>query len=101
MLNSDGGGDSNYVKITVDMLDSVPEMPQAYPEFSQFKELPAWGFFFRHVDGLEMKNIMLITKQKDYRLPVVADDVRNLNASNIKALDAYYEYPVNNIIYQR
>lgn len=101
MLNSDGGGDSHYVKITVDMLDSVPEMPQAYPEFSQFKELPAWGFFFRHVDGLEMKNIMLITKQKDYRLPVVADDVRNLNASNIKALDAYYEYPVNNIIYQR
>lgn len=101
MLNSDGGGDSNYVKMTVAMLDSVPEMPQAYPEFSQFKELPAWGLFFRHVDDLTLNNIKLTAKFKDYRWPIVLDDVSNLKTSNIKAIDAQSEYQDSSFIFQR
>ena len=52
-------------------------MPKAYPEFSQHEELPAWGFFIRHVDGLVMKNITLKALKKDYRTAIVMDDVKN------------------------
>ena len=54
-----GGGDEHYAHVGLDELDKVPEMPKAYPEFSQHMELPAWGFFVRHVDGLVMSNIKL------------------------------------------
>ena len=40
-------------------------------------ELPAWGFFIRHVDGLTMKNIQLTAQKKDYRTAIVMDDVKN------------------------
>ena len=72
-----GGGDPHYAYRGLDQLDQVPEMPKAYPEFSQHKELPAWGFFIRHVDGLVMKNITLKALKKDYRTAIVMDDVKN------------------------
>jgi len=52
-------------------------MPKAYPEFSQHMELPAWGFFVRHVDGLTMRNIKLTAQKKDYRTAIVLDDVQH------------------------
>src|SRR4030095_8250172 len=33
-----------------------PENEQAYPEPVMFGEMPAYGFFVRHVNGLEMDN---------------------------------------------
>ena len=72
-----GGGDPHYAYRGLDQLDQVPEMPKAYPEFSQHEELPAWGFFIRHVDGLVMKNITLKALKKDYRTAIVMDDVKN------------------------
>ena len=78
-----GGGDPYYAHVGLDELDAVPEMPRAYPEFSQHKELPAWGFFIRHVDGLTMRNIHLRALRKDYRTAVVMDDVQNHNISEL------------------
>ena len=72
-----GGGDPHYAYVGLDELEKVPEMPKAYPEFSQHEELPAWGFFIRHVDGLTMKNIKLTALKKDYRTAIVLDDVSN------------------------
>ena len=72
-----GGGDPHYAHVGLDELDKVPEMPKAYPEFSQHMELPAWGFFIRHVEGLTMKNIKLTALKKDYRTAIVLDDVKN------------------------
>ena len=72
-----GGGDPHYAHVGLDELDKVPEMPKAYPEFSQHMELPAWGFFIRHVDGLTMRNIKLTALKKDYRTAIVMDDVQN------------------------
>ena len=72
-----GGGDPHYAHVGLDELDKVPEMPKAYPEFSQHMELPAWGFFVRHVDGLTMHNIKLTALKKDYRTAIVLDDVSN------------------------
>ncbi len=78
-----GGGDPHYAHVGLDELDKVPEMPKAYPEFSQHMELPAWGFFIRHVDGLTLRNIKLTALKKDYRTAIVMDDVKNHNINEL------------------
>ncbi len=82
-----GGGDPNYAHRGLDELDKVPEMPKAYPEFSQHMELPAWGFYVRHVDGLVMKGIKLTALEKDYRTAVVIDDVKNHEISTLQVYE--------------
>ena len=82
-----GGGDPHYAHVGLDELDKVPEMPKAYPEFSQHMELPAWGFFIRHVDGLTMNNIKLTALKKDYRTAIVMDNVNNHNISNLTVIE--------------
>lgn len=79
-----GGGNPFYAKVGLDELDKVPEMPKAYPEFSQHKELPAWGFYLRHADGVTFKNIKLTAEKKDYRPAIVLDDVHNASFTGIK-----------------
>ena len=78
-----GGGDPHYAHVGLDELDKVPEMPKAYPEFSQHEELPAWGFFIRHVDGLTMRDIKLTALKKDYRTAIVMDDVNSHDISGL------------------
>ena len=79
-----GGGNPFYAKVGLNELNKVPEMPKAYPEFSQHKELPAWGFYIRHVDGVTFKNVKLKALKKDYRPAIVLDDVHNGTFSKIK-----------------
>jgi len=74
-IHHPGGGDPNFARIGLDELDKVPELPSNYPEFSMFKELPAWGFYLRHVKNLTMENIKLVAEKKDYRRAIVMDDV--------------------------
>ena len=45
-----------FAKVGLDELDKIPEMGASYPEFSMFKELPAWGFFIRHAEGITFEN---------------------------------------------
>jgi hypothetical protein len=80
-----GGGNENYAKVGLNELDIVPELPKAYPEFSQFKELPAWCFYVRLVDGLTFKNIKMTAKEKDYRPAIVLDDVHNGTFKQVSA----------------
>jgi hypothetical protein len=75
-----GGGNRQRAFVPADSLHLVPERPADYPEFSMFGELPAWGFYCRHVDGLQMKNVQLILDQKDYRKPIIVDDVLGFSA---------------------
>jgi polygalacturonase len=70
-----GGGNPNYAKVGLDELDKVPELGPNYPEFSMFKELPAWGFYIRHAKGITFDNVKLTCEDKDYRTAVVLDDV--------------------------
>jgi hypothetical protein len=73
-----GAGNPLYAKrgLTPAELDSIPEMRKAYPEFSQFKELPAWGFYIRHAQGISFENVKLTVNKKDYRPAIVMDDVQ-------------------------
>ena len=65
-------------------LKDVKENVNGYPEFSMFGEMPSWGFYVRHVNGIEMKNIKLILEKEDFRPAFVFDDVKNLT---MKAID--------------
>ena len=70
-----GGGNPNYARVGLDELDKVPELAANYPEFSMFKELPAWGFYIRHAKDITFENVRLICEKEDYRTAVVLDDV--------------------------
>ena len=49
-----------------------------------FGELPAWGFYIRHVAGLEMKNVTLKLKTADYRPAFVFDDAKEVKLQSIQ-----------------
>lgn len=51
---------------------NVPEQIDSYPEFHMFGELPAWGLFVRHVDGLKLDNVKMAVREPDYRPAMVA-----------------------------
>ncbi len=79
-----GGGNPNFARVGLDELDKVPEMAASYPEFSMFKELPAWGFFIRHARNIKFENITLSCAKKDYRTAIVLDDVDRMTISALK-----------------
>jgi polygalacturonase len=81
-----GAGNPLYAKrgLTPAELDSIPEMRTAYPEFSQFKELPAWGFYIRHAEGIEFENVTLTARKRDYRPAIVIDGVTRATFKGIK-----------------
>jgi polygalacturonase len=78
-----GRGNSGLANLPLSRLDKVPESESEYPEFSMFGELPAWGFYVRHMDGLSMKNIKLSIAAPDYRPALAFDDVRNLDIQSM------------------
>lgn len=84
-----GGGNPLYAYrgTTPADLDSIPEMRTTYPEFSQFKELPAWGFYIRHAKGITFDNVTFKALKKDYRPAIVSDDVKGLNLQDVKFIE--------------
>ncbi len=79
-----GRGNNGLANMPLSRLNDVPEHVSAYPEFSMFGELPAWGLYVRHVDELIMKNIKLSIAAPDYRPALVFDDVRNLEIDSMR-----------------
>lgn len=57
---------------------SIPERESNYPEHNMFGELPAWGFYLRHVDGVRFSNVNIRTAQGDFRHATVFDDVKSV-----------------------
>ena len=41
-----------------------------------FGELPAWGIFSRHVEGLLLKDVRILSKQPDHRMPLLLLDTK-------------------------
>ncbi len=70
-----GGGRRDRAQVTP---DRVPEQAAKYPEFSMFGELPAWGFYCRHAEGISFSNCTFRCTARDYRSALVCDDVKNL-----------------------
>lgn len=70
--------------MTPEELDRVPELTDSYPEFSCFKELPAWGLYLRHVERIILENVTFIARKKDYRPAIVLDDAHHVSMSKMK-----------------
>jgi hypothetical protein len=72
----------------------VPERPEAYPDFSMFTELPAWGVYIRHAQDVNFNNVSLSAKKKDYRTAVVLDDVKNSAFTSLKVTEPSKKQPL-------
>ena len=57
---------------------NVPELPEVYPEPSNWGILPAYGLFAKHVDGLTLRNIRISCKVPDERHACVLDDAADI-----------------------
>ena len=64
------------------------ELEMAYPEPRMFGEMPAYGFFVRHVNGIEMKDIQISFLKEDLRPAFVFQEVKSVSLQNIKAQHA-------------
>lgn len=62
----------------------VPQERAAYPEYTMFGELPCYGLFVRHVDGLTLQNVQLSCREADFRPALVLDDVSDLRLKQLR-----------------
>ena len=69
--------------IPLNTITSIPENDANYPEFSMFGELPSWGFYVRHAEGIKMKNVKVNYIEDDFRPAFVFDDVKRINLIDI------------------
>jgi len=61
------------------------EKPADYPEPAMFGEIPAYGFFIRHVRGLELNGVNVSYLKEDARAPFIITDGQSIELRNIKA----------------
>ena len=82
-----GGGLASIAFCDVAMLNAQMDEKYAnYPEFSMFRELPAWGILTRYVNNIEMENVRLILKTEDYRNAFVFDKCDDVKLKDISVL---------------
>src|SRR5262249_21378356 len=56
----------------------VPEHAAKYPEGNMFGQLPAFGLYVRHVEGLALSNSHSRGKSEDLRPNMILDDVKDV-----------------------
>jgi polygalacturonase len=83
-ITTAGCGRAEVAKIPLENLASVPEQEDKYPEFSMFGELPAWGFYVRHVEGITFDHVVLQATAKDFRPAFVFDDVSKVQFNRVQ-----------------
>ncbi|HEY3940793.1 MAG TPA: glycoside hydrolase family 28 protein [Bryobacteraceae bacterium] len=77
-----GGGTKEQALLT------PPEDEQKYPEPRMFGEIPAYGFFIRHVKGIELDNVDVRYLKEDARPPFILQAVTQAEFDNVKAQHA-------------
>lgn len=75
----------------------VPENASGYPEYDQFGELPSWGLYVRHAEGLRLRNIVMQLRGEDERPGVLCDDVVDLGCDGISAAPDIVLHNVRNV----
>jgi len=78
ILVSRGGGTK------VDAEAQVPEKEKQYPEPNMFGTTPAYGFFVRHVRGLEMQSVKIECSTVEDRPVLVLEDVQDATFGRMK-----------------
>ncbi len=62
-----------------------PEKAAGYPEPTMFGTIPAYGFYIRHVKGLEMSNVEVQFEKEDFRPAFVLNEVEGADFVHVKA----------------
>lgn len=88
-----GRADKTIAHIPLSQVTSIPENEAGYPEFSMWGELPAWGLYMRHAEGITMKNVSIRYKEDDFRPAFVFDDVKRIDLQDVK-IPTVKELPV-------
>ncbi len=78
-IQSQGGGTRQDAAI------QPPEKENGYPEPTMFGPMPAYGFYIRHVKGLEMSHVECEPMQDDARPAYIFHDVHDVDLLRIKA----------------
>jgi hypothetical protein len=81
-LTAKGGGEARVAAL------AVPELEKTYPDAYMFRDLPAYGLYARHVEGLELDGLELGVDQPDGRPALVLDDVRRARVRALHAMPA-------------
>jgi hypothetical protein len=63
-------------------LRQIEEAPDRYPDAQMFGDLPAYGFYCRHVQGLSFENVTVTSTHEDGRPALVFDDVLELRLAS-------------------
>lgn len=63
----------------------VPELDTEFPVGTVWRFLPAYGFFFRHVEGLELKDVEISTVPGEERPALLLRDVGGFVCANLSA----------------
>jgi len=74
-----GGGTSKMAAI------DPPEKENAYPEPGMFGPTPAYGFYVRHVDGIEFNNVQVSYDGQEARPAFSLNNVKNVDFMHVKA----------------
>ncbi len=88
-----GHGSKDIANIPLTSITSIPENEAGYPDFSMWGELPAWGFYVRHADGIKMKNVIIKYLADDFRPAFVFDDAKSIDLTDVNITTAK-EMPV-------
>ncbi len=78
ILLSEGGGTREDAAI------KPAEKADGYPEPTMFGPMPAYGFYVRHVKGLQASNVEVRTMKEDARPALILDDVEHADFIHIK-----------------
>ncbi|HEY1019821.1 MAG TPA: glycoside hydrolase family 28 protein, partial [Sediminibacterium sp.] len=79
-----GRADKSIAYIPLTEITRIPENAAAYPEFSMFGELPAWGLYMRHAEGIQLKNVKVSYLEDDFRPAFVFDDVKQITLTDVQ-----------------
>ena len=83
LIRTKGGGDRVLAQKEMD------EKITAYPEGTMWGPMPVSGFYVRHVKGLQMSDVKVITEEDDMRPLAMFDDVSDLYINNLQTNDVY------------
>ena len=84
-----GGGTAEQATV------SPPEKETSYPEPSMFGTLPAYGFFIRHVKGIELNGVTVSYLKEDARAAFVLNDVDGVDFVNVTSQIAKSSFRFN------
>jgi len=98
-ITYEGSAEPGSKEYNADEIKNIPEKTGNYPEFSMFGELPFWGLYIRHAEGISLTDIKLSYLKRDKRIACGFDDITGVSLThfNIAKTENYPVLLFNNV----